>query len=95
MRISKHTSKIHEGMDLNLLYGKDIFIGSISIYLKIYLARTHSRLLTLVPVGLPTESDTNAFLATISNIENKVAQDRDLHYVVRGIVEKVCETFFT
>ena len=74
-------------------YRKSGFISTIAEFLKIFLARSHSRLHSVVPDNMPTKRDTEMFVAAAKKEEELVRRNEDLHAVIHVGIEKVASVF--
>ena len=96
-RISRSTTtqafESDHGDNIETMYRKSTLISITADFLKIFLARSHSRLLSVVPDNMPDKKSAEVFVATAAREEDMVKHDKELLLVTRKRVENVSLIF--
>ncbi len=72
---------------------REMLIQTISFYLKVFLARSHSRLLSMVPKDMPTPRDVEVFVSIALREEESVKHDGDLCKAILTGIQKASSEF--
>ena len=96
-RISRSTTtqafESDHGDNIETMYRKSTLISITADFLKFFLARSHSRLLSVVPDDMPDKKSAEVFVATAAREEDMVKHDKELLLVTRKRVENVSLIF--